>query len=94
MGGKCAAADYTRRNPLSWPQQPLQLVKVEPVLAHFDAVQQQYRYVQPETTGQGRITVHVDDLGCRQSQPACGRQQLSQEFLAQAAVGPRQQLQP
>lgn len=73
---------------LPGPQQPQQLLPVQPVAADDHAVQQQHGNVESVAPGKHRIVIHVEHREGRQGHRGGNLLQLFQEFLAKAATGP------
>jgi hypothetical protein len=61
------------------------------VPTHFHAIQQQHGHVQPMAPLQQRIGINVDQREIRQAVRGAQCSQPGLQFLAQAALSPRQQ---
>lgn len=70
------------------PQEPLELVGVQPVPAHHGTVEEQDGDVQAITAGQFRIGIDVHDADGGKRDPASQGLELGHHLIAQIAVLP------
>lgn len=70
------------------PQQPLELLGIQPMTANNGTVQEQDRNVESMTALQNRVAVDIDDLNRRERNDAPKRPQLAQHLVAKLTVVP------